>query len=158
MVNPNPPKPLIIRTGDNLNSSAVSGNQWYLNGNLITGAIAQTYHALVKGNYTVLSSNNFNCSTLSDLFSFIPSGLNQQLRQPGLQIYPNPNNGTFKIHSDLKIESLEISDISGRIFYQTNSPFYETTIELMEEIPSAMYFVKTVSDGTASIHRVVVIR
>jgi hypothetical protein len=36
-----------------LTSSSASGNQWYLNGNPIGGATAQTYIATASGNYTV---------------------------------------------------------------------------------------------------------
>ena len=34
-------------------SSSASGNQWYLNGNLIGGATNQTYNATAGGDYTV---------------------------------------------------------------------------------------------------------
>src|SRR5258706_364523 len=36
-----------------LTSSSASGNQWYLNGNLIGGATNDTYSATASGNYTV---------------------------------------------------------------------------------------------------------
>src|SRR5205807_680895 len=37
-----------------LTSSSASGNQWYLNGNPIGGATAQTYNATAAGSYTVV--------------------------------------------------------------------------------------------------------
>jgi len=45
-----------------LTSSSASGNQWYLNGNPIGGATAQTYPATVNGNYTVIVTSS-GCSS-----------------------------------------------------------------------------------------------
>jgi hypothetical protein len=61
-VNPIPATPTITPGGPTtfctggsvtLTSSSASGNQWYLNGNLIGGATAQQYVATGAGNYTV---------------------------------------------------------------------------------------------------------
>jgi hypothetical protein len=60
-VNPIPATPTITPTGSTtfcsslgLTSSSASGNQWYLNGNPIGGATAQTYNATAAGSYTVV--------------------------------------------------------------------------------------------------------
>jgi len=45
-----------------LTSSAVSGNQWYLEGNPIGGETNQNYVATASGNYTVVATNG-NCSS-----------------------------------------------------------------------------------------------
>ena len=60
-MNPIPPTPTITPSGSTtacdsllLTSSSASGNQWYLNGNvLIGGATNQTYSATASGSYTV---------------------------------------------------------------------------------------------------------
>ena len=61
-VNPIPATPTITPGGPTtfcaggsvtLTSSSATGNQWYLNGNPIGGATAQTYSATASGNYTV---------------------------------------------------------------------------------------------------------
>jgi hypothetical protein len=41
-----------------LTSSAVNGNQWYLNGNLINGATGNTYSTSIAGTYTVVVQEN----------------------------------------------------------------------------------------------------
>ena len=50
-VNPIPPAPVVINTGDTLHSNAPYGNQWYFEGTLIVGATAQTYVATQDGYY-----------------------------------------------------------------------------------------------------------
>ena len=47
-----------------LNSSATSGNQWFLNGTAITGATGITYNATTSGYYTVQATNAGSCSSL----------------------------------------------------------------------------------------------
>ncbi|WP_158559224.1 Ig-like domain-containing protein [Deminuibacter soli] len=48
-----------------LTSSAATGNQWYKDGAIITGAIATTYAATSTGNYTVTVTNASGCTATS---------------------------------------------------------------------------------------------
>ncbi|RVU25990.1 gliding motility-associated C-terminal domain-containing protein [Sandaracinomonas limnophila] len=48
-----------------LKSSSRTGNQWYKNGVLITGATDSTYTVSLAGTYTVAVTNSQNCSTTS---------------------------------------------------------------------------------------------
>lgn len=66
-VNPIPSTPTITPQGpttfcdvDNvtLSSSSATGNQWYLNGNPISGATDSDYIAIASGNYTVVVTTN----------------------------------------------------------------------------------------------------
>jgi hypothetical protein len=52
--------PTTFCTGGNvgLTSSAASGNQWYKDGNIITGATNQNYNAIETGSFTVKTSAN----------------------------------------------------------------------------------------------------
>jgi hypothetical protein len=70
-VNPIPPTPTITPSGPTtfctggsvtLTSSSATGNQWYLNGNLIGGETNQTYVATASGNYTVVVTSS-GCSS-----------------------------------------------------------------------------------------------
>jgi hypothetical protein len=73
-VNPNPPTPSINNSGPTnfctggsvtLTSDAPSGNQWYLNGNLIGGATSTSYIATASGSYTVTVTDGNGCSAIS---------------------------------------------------------------------------------------------
>ena len=46
-----------------ITSSATSGNQWYKDGAPISGATSSTYTATVAGTYTVVTTNEYNCSS-----------------------------------------------------------------------------------------------
>ena len=47
------------------NSGTITGYQWLLNNNNITGATSYTYNATSAGNYIVAVTNSNNCTTLS---------------------------------------------------------------------------------------------
>jgi hypothetical protein len=70
-VNPIPATPTITPGGPttfcaggsvNLTSSSASGNQWFLNGNVIVGAVNQAYNAAASGTYTVTVTTS-GCSS-----------------------------------------------------------------------------------------------
>jgi hypothetical protein len=67
----NPDKPIITRKGDTLISSATANNQWFLNGNSISGATGRTYITSVGGTYAV-NVSGIGCSNFSDDFTYIP--------------------------------------------------------------------------------------
>jgi gliding motility-associated-like protein len=46
-----------------LNSSSTLGNQWYLNGSIISGATSNSYTATASGSYTIVNTQN-NCASL----------------------------------------------------------------------------------------------
>ncbi|MCX7743580.1 MAG: PKD domain-containing protein [Flavobacteriales bacterium] len=70
-VNPLPSTPVITQSGTTLSTGSYAGYQWYLNGNLISGATNQTYNAdTVAGNYSVVVSNSFGCTATSSPYSY----------------------------------------------------------------------------------------
>ncbi|PYF73832.1 hypothetical protein B0O44_1041, partial [Pedobacter nutrimenti] len=74
-VNPKPSPPAILPSktafcdGENivLKSSADDGNQWYINGKSIPGAVKKTYVVQDTGSYTVTYTNKNGCESLGSL-------------------------------------------------------------------------------------------
>ncbi|MFC2130268.1 T9SS type A sorting domain-containing protein [Bacteroidota bacterium] len=62
-VYPLPETPTITEQGDSLISSADFGNQWYLEGTEIPGAIKQSYYPLQSGNYSVRVIDSIGCES-----------------------------------------------------------------------------------------------
>ncbi len=87
----NPVKPTITSIGTKvatqLTSSNDSGNQWYLNDAVITGAVAKTYSASASGSYTVKTTVDDCVSELSEQFALTITGLGEELT---VSLYPNP--------------------------------------------------------------------
>jgi gliding motility-associated-like protein len=81
IVSPLPAKPTISGLGTIcaggstlLTSSAASGNQWYKDGVLISGATGQTLSVNTAGAYAVTVSSAGNCSASSDAFAVTQGG------------------------------------------------------------------------------------
>lgn len=73
-INPLPPVPVITASGVlklcpgtsvTLTSNAATGNQWYKDNVIITGATARTYKAVAAGSYMVKVKNSSNCISTS---------------------------------------------------------------------------------------------
>jgi photosystem II stability/assembly factor-like uncharacterized protein len=71
IVPPKPETPVITRQDTTLVSSSDTGNQWFLNGNVIAGETSKTLKPKVNGSYTVQVTNEFGCtSNISSSYNF----------------------------------------------------------------------------------------
>jgi hypothetical protein len=108
--------PVITQAGDSLVSSIAVGNQWYLNGNTISGAFLNTYKPTQTGSYTVTTFDNFACSRTSAAFNYTITAINPvQNAEVDLKIAPVPNNGHFTISMNLqKRDNLRIDLVNSQ--------------------------------------------
>ncbi len=97
-VNTNPAVPTITVAGNILTSSSTTGNQWYLNSTLISGATNQTYTATASGLYTVVVSNSFGCTATSIATNFVSTGISSVADNNIFTVFPNPSNGIININ------------------------------------------------------------
>ncbi len=157
----NPPTPNITINGNVLTSSSTTDNQWYLNGNLISGATQQNYTAQQNGNYYVVVTNANNCSAQSNTLAFTTAGIADLERVGVSSVYPNPTNGLLNIkfsdnEQDVK---LEIYDVSGRVHIQkrvmTISQNNVETLNL-DNLTTGVYILKILTKENQATLRIVV--
>jgi hypothetical protein len=108
-----PSTPAVTQRGDTLFSSATQGNQWYLDGTLISGATANYYIPLQPGSYQVQVTGQNGCSSaMSVPFVYVGSGEISSLDPIGL--FPNPTSGKLRITGiDLQNHTVEITLINS---------------------------------------------
>ena len=83
-----------------LESSALTGNQWYRNNILISGATERTYIASVSGTYTVVTTNIHTCSSpVSDGIMVVANP----------SVAPTPINST--IANDCPLETVDLTTL-----------------------------------------------
>lgn len=113
-VTPVPPKPVITQNVGDLNSSAASGNQWFVNGAAIAGAINQLYRPSKNGIYQVQVTVNGCKSPLSDPINLNIEGINK--------LYPVPSNGQvtfdFYIPDGMSKYRVELFNSIGQLIHR----------------------------------------
>jgi len=118
--------PIVTLIGNILTSSFVSGNQWYLNGSILTGANGQTYTALLPGIYKVVNNDPSGCLLTSNEINFLPTPVTDlNGRDIKLVVAPNPNHGVFNLQLEFSTKSnLHISLLNsvGQELYRNTYP------------------------------------
>ncbi len=89
--------PTISQSGLVLTSSATTGNQWYFNGSIISGATSQTYTVTQNGDYTVISTVSGCSSATSSTTTIINVGIVEVTADYYFSVYPNPSDGNFVV-------------------------------------------------------------
>jgi hypothetical protein len=101
-----PSTPTISVNGTVLTSSSTTGNQWYLNGNIINGATGQTYTVTENGSYTVVVTNGVSSATsvayVITSFTTTPTAIETNTNNISIVIYPNPTSGIINIEGEFK--------------------------------------------------------
>jgi len=137
-----PAVPVITPFGNQLSSSATSGNQWYLNGSPIAGANGQIYAAFQSGTYTVIVTDPSGCTAES--LPFVYTGLNEAgLAEAGIAIYPNPVNNVLHLDFNKIIagtKTINIFNALGEVVKSVVVDDLKNTIDL--NIPSGVYAVE----------------
>ncbi len=156
-----PPTPTITQNGNTLTSSSATGNQWYLNGLVISGATGQTYTATQSGNYSVIVSDN-GCYSLSSAdVPVVVTGIEEATLASFIDIYPNPNHGIFTVSSTkYKVQSIKIVDVLGQEIRNYELGIRNeksTTIDLSIQA-SGIYFVEIITNSGLVVKKVNVIK
>ncbi len=128
-VNPTPAAPTITQNGNVLTSSYASGNQWYLDGNVINGATNETHTAVTPGVYTVQHTSPEGCTSPAseplDLSDLSVAGEYFQ----HVTIAPNPFENALNLENLEPGSTLTISDVTGKIVDKISVHTTHTTLE-----------------------------
>jgi len=136
--------PIITQNGSNLQSSTASTYQWYLNGNIITGATSQIFSPLQNGNYTVTVTDVNGCTATSALFNVTWLGIIENDNDNFISIFPNPAAENITIETPLKA-TIEILNIQGQIINTIIDAEKATTIDLTG-VTSGVYIIKALNE------------
>ncbi|MDP1726805.1 MAG: T9SS type A sorting domain-containing protein [Bacteroidota bacterium] len=115
-----PPTPVITINGFILHSNAASGNQWYNQNGIISGATNQDYTATVNGDYYVIVTLN-GCSSLpSNTILVTKVGIEAIELNTTTRFYPNPvsNELTIELASHLNQTNIVLVDAIGQIVFK----------------------------------------
>ncbi len=160
-VNTIPATPTISQVGSVLTSSSATGNQWYLDGNLLAGEVNQDITVVTNGVYTVVVTAN-GCSSPSSTGTTTTVGINEAENPYLLAVFPNPNDGRFNI--TFKAEkadnyTLELHNAIGEVVISKNITNHSGTYQLpivLDEIASGMYTI-VLTNGSKEVFKKVIV-
>lgn len=156
-VNPLPSTPIITQIETTVVSSAIEGNQWFLEGSLIPGATSQVYTPLETGNYQVQVTDQNGClSSPSEVYFFQMVGINEISRSAHL--YPNPSTGIVKLNGAIDSRGnfeLTIVDILGNIIIDAKNT---TEIDISDQKNGVYFYVVRYESGENISGKIVLIK
>ncbi len=94
--------PVISISGAVLTSTPATTYQWYWNGTLIPGAVAQAYNTTAVGNYYVEVTYYNACPYQSNTINVLSTDLRDDLIFSELLLYPNPVSSQFVVEFSLE--------------------------------------------------------
>jgi hypothetical protein len=160
-VNAVPNAPVVTNTGNTLNSNTSTGNQWYFEGSLLSGATAQTYLATQTGYYWDIVTVNGCSSDSSNHKLVVVTGIDSHAAA-NINIYPVPNNGKFTVSiSNATTEPFTISiySILGEMVYEMKDIHVvgqkDLTIDMNQPV-TGIYTVVVSSSNYQTIRKVIV--
>ncbi|MFN5346782.1 MAG: T9SS type A sorting domain-containing protein [Bacteroidota bacterium] len=141
---PNPPKPNFSING-NIFITFLTGvsYQWYFNGNAINGAINNLYTANQSGTYKLCVTDSNGCSNCSDSLVFNFTGISSNNLSEFMNVYPNPNDGTFqiKLNSFIAEDVVQIINTLGQIVYEEKIS-NTNQITIQSELEQGVYYLR----------------
>ena len=156
---PSPSVPVISQSMSVLTSTPAFSYQWFYNSSPINGATSQSYTATQNGTYYVQIADSNGCTAFSATFSINDVGIASLELQSGIQLYPNPNEGEFTIHSaeELKGSLLEIYNIGGAVVYSERINQSANNHIVNADFDSGTYLVRiTNADGEIRMCRMMI--
>ena len=155
VVNPLPPAPVITASGTILIASPAGGVlQWYLDGQELSGEANDSLTVLQNGNYTVVVTNAFGCSSESAVFEVDYLSL-QENSLDLIAVFPNPSSGQLTVKAK-NYGSFTITTSEGKLVHsKLIDNGSEMSIDL-SECESGIYFIHYSGEAGNQITRVVI--
>jgi hypothetical protein len=157
-------KPVITQSGNVLSSSFATGNQWYLDGNIISGATGQTYSPLQSGNYQVSVVLPSGCVIQSDMYTYalvaLHPGTNTDI---GLVTFPEPADKQLNVVFVAKEAgqlTLSLINSAGAIAYsktQAAAAGNFSTVINVSNLAAGTYVLKLVTTQKVYAEKVLII-
>jgi subtilisin family serine protease len=154
-VNSTPTTPIISLTGNDLQSNSPTGNQWYDQNGLISGATNQNYTVTVNGNYYVIVTLLGCSSDASNTINVILTSTDVVENGRTIKIYPNPvsNELIIEIEGNNVLQKYEILNAIGQVILK--GEIIDRAIVQTNHFTAGVYFVKLENGKTFEFKKII---
>ena len=149
-------------SGEGLSATTYS---WSFGDGIISNDKNPSHTYAAAGSYIVslIATNTCGSDTLNQTINVTAVGLNNTINAKNVIVYPNPNNGQFKIDFKLNLKdnvTLKIVNLSGQIVYQNNlgSTLSENLSIDLSELASGVYTLRVEGVNTQITKKISVIK
>ncbi len=156
-------RPTITLNTGVLNSNFTTGNQWYENGKIVTGATSQTYTPATSGSFKLLVTLNTGCTDTSASFVYVvppKTGANDI----SLAIYPVPAHTILNVLFTAKASSnltLSLINSVGETVFKSNQEItagnFSTALNVANYPPGA-YVLKLLLGTKVYANKIIIDR
>jgi len=138
-------------TTDSYASSVfVSGSDVY-----VTGTEDSNKALLWKNDVLTTLASGINCVAICVFVTEGETGMSEIIAKK-ISVYPNPTSGELRIDSEeLRIEKVEIFDMSGRNLLLSTFPIFQHTTIDISQLSAGTYFVKITTESGEAIKKVI---
>jgi hypothetical protein len=133
----------------NLVSNTTSGNQWYKDGQIITGATSPSFKPNANGYYSVKVTLNGCTSPFSEAYYYLATSLVDLGSGNFIKLFPNPVKDQITVAyslSEISEPSLQLMNIQGQIILSVAKLKHGQQLRL-SNIPSGNYTIKIQSQN-----------
>ena len=149
----------ISRNGDELVANLAGITQWYVNGEKIANATAQTYKPFKAGKYQAWTTIG-TCTAISNEIAFLNSNNNDS--EIKLQVFPIPAAKELTVAFEITSEQaiiLSLTNVLGQQIYQQSKRVVGTYIENIDvsQLAKGTYVLTVKTDQKVYSRKIVVI-
>ncbi|MGB4849520.1 MAG: GEVED domain-containing protein [Saprospiraceae bacterium] len=158
LINPQPltpDTPFITANEQLLHSDASSGNQWYDQDGMISGATGQDYMAQEGGDYYVIVTLNGCHSAASNSIHIDLVGFESPDILKNIRVYPNPfkDELIIEISSPVETSSVEIINSVGQVLYVLEMD--DRLVLQTSQLASGIYLIKIRGRDFLSVRKMI---
>lgn len=153
----------IIVSGNTMHAQAFSSSFQWLNCDqnyaVVPGAVGKSFVPAVGGMYAVEITKS-SCVDTSSCYRIVLLGLMETGAENNLEIYPNPNNGTFTLSAKIVKDetfNIEIFNQLGAMVYKGRHDFKMSNNEMSLKFSEAkgIYFIRVSNGITQMVKKIV---
>lgn len=140
------PNIVVSQQGSQLVATGGIAYQWYFNGEAIEGSTGPTIAPLQNGEYYATGISNLSCEGVSNTFSF--NGINViENTQEVWTLFPNPGTDRFILKGSLPIQSVRITDMTGRLILDQNMTTSNGEVVIQTPLSCGHYIIEVVAQS-----------